>query len=255
MQMRFVRGGLFSFCLFLIFALSSCSTASFLQRRYTPGEYVDHVSGITRTCASLSEKSPAHKVSPITRGSDQAGGAREQADSKKGPAAATKPSVLASLKNTDRQSIVPADISRMKQNLFSKRRALPEQKGMQAVPGRKGFVLPAEESSGAEHDARIGFNCGLASFIIVLLLIAVNVLFYIFAIGTAAILLEGAALFLIASSGYLVLWLLAVIFGIKAISEAKRHGEGIPQKAINGIVLAFLPFLFIMLFILVHKSL
>jgi len=243
---------IFYFCLFLLFALSSCSTTSFLHRKYSPGSYVEHPGKVPAAEVYANKKDNRPVAVPLAAKQEKALVFLKKASPERTLPEAYAGQVSKRVEKPADQNEVEAD---SKQRSFSAVQPGPERKSIR--PSLRTVCRRAMDDDNLfpEKHGRMAFNYGLAAFISILVLLASLMLISASApVAVTALLLEGSILFLLGFFCYCVFLLLAIIFSVWSISEAKKQKVPVPQKAVNGLILALLPILFVFLFGLMHRT-
>jgi hypothetical protein len=225
----------------LIISLSSCSTSSFLSRKYTPGTYVEHKANVPRTGLSVLEYGTANSFAP--------------ADPKvqKSPNSSMETRAgLALSEEKERPAESGARLSLL--SLKDLRYPRLQQVKHPGIPTDTLIRRPQKnqsEISDVAYQADRSLHTGINA----LLFLAILVLVYFVLLNTTFVGLSALSLFfgllIFFLFGFLILKIFLIVtavFGIRCMRNAKREGLALPSKAIWGMVLAaFAMILFIFL--------
>ena len=242
------------FCLLMGALLSSCSTTGFLQRKYTPGAYVEHTDKPRATYLILMKGDKALPTDNAqTPQTEQEMPLKEKCTERMSLEEENHCASYNNRKNLGRIH------TRILKNGFTPSLKSFAEAGLRQAPPSAKRIRPAKkdepDGGDADKDAKKAFKLSILSIILtgVLALGAFMVLKLLDPIYTGIFLL-----FLFIGIGLVwwiaALWIITLVYTIKSILHAKKEGVPVPLKALIALLIASLPLILGVLMILYAES-
>jgi hypothetical protein len=247
---RVTNSSLFFF-MCLLLALSSCSTSSFLQRRYTAGEYVEHKANLSGAEVSSTRRVCAAAPEPVLKQADGNQSLQKKSGSKKEALAAEHTLVF-----PPEQFIADQGLIIHRSFLGDTAESKLKPNGVAAAKSYgKVKRATAKSSADLERSEELAYNYGLASLIFLIAgLLGVLLMLGTFGSDVAIAFIFGFVLVFPCGLGYVYCTIASLAWSIGSIVKAVHSNMPVGRRVVKALIMIFLPLLLALIALIVTET-